>query len=407
MAFFRYKAVTPDGKVVEGTLEAVDQETVLARLQEQGQLPIKVFPGEDTGGVLSREIRLPWKRKKVPQKDLLIFTQELSTLVKAGLTLDRSLSVLSDLTENAYLAEVVGELLREIKGGKALSEALSTHPQVFPKVYVNMVRAGEVGGALDQILERLEEYLEGADELRSYLISSMIYPCILVVVAIGSIIIMMTVVIPQFADIFENAGAPVPLPMKVLLVLSGFLTGFWWLILLVIGGGAYWIYSRLKTEEGRLNWDRQLLKLPVVGSVLQKLEVSRFSRTLGTLLQSSVPLIQSINLVKEIVENQAIASTMESIKSGVKKGEGLTRPIRKAEIFPPFALHLLAVGEETGRLDDMLLQIADSYDRDLKRSLQRLVAMLEPAIILVMGLIIGVMVVSMLYSIFSINDVPL
>ena len=407
MAFFRYKAVTPEGKVVEGTLEAVDRETVLVRLQEQGQLPIKVFPGEDTGGVLSREIRLPWQRKRVPQKDLLIFTQELSTLVKAGLTLDRSLSVLSDLTENAYLAEVVGELLREIKGGKALSEALSTYPQVFPKVYVNMVRAGEVGGALDQILERLEEYLEGADELRSYLISSMIYPCILVVVAIGSIIIMMTVVIPQFADIFENAGAPVPLPMMVLLVLSGFLTGFWWLILLVIGGGAYWIYSRLKTEEGRLNWDRQLLKLPVVGSVLQKLEVSRFSRTLGTLLQSSVPLIQSINLVKEIVENQAIASTMESIKSGVKKGEGLTRPIRKAEIFPPFALHLLAVGEETGRLDDMLLQIADSYDRDLKRSLQRLVALLEPAIILVMGLIIGVMVVSMLYSIFSINDVPL
>ncbi len=407
MAFFRYKAVTPEGKVVEGTLEASDQDAVLARLQEQGQLPIKVFSGEDTGGLLSREIRLPWQRKKVPQKDLLIFTQELSTLVKAGLTLDRSLSVLSDLTENAYLAEVVGELLREIKGGKALSEALSTHPQVFPKVYVNMVRAGEVGGALDQILERLEEYLEGADELRSYLISSMIYPCILVVVAIGSIIIMMTVVIPQFADIFENAGAPVPLPMMVLLVLSGFLTGFWWLILLVIGGGAYWIYSRLKTEEGRLNWDRQLLKLPVVGSVLQKLEVSRFSRTLGTLLQSSVPLIQSINLVKEIVENQAIASTMESIKSGVKKGEGLTRPIREAEIFPPFALHLLAVGEETGRLDDMLLQIADSYDRDLKRSIQRLVALLEPAIILVMGLIIGVMVVSMLYSIFSINDVPL
>ncbi len=407
MAVFRYKAVTPEGKVVEGTLEAADQETVLARLQEQGQLPIKVFPGEETGGLLGREIRLPWQRKKVPQKDLLIFTQELSTLVKAGLTLDRSLSVLSDLTENAYLAEVVGELLREIKGGKALSEALSTYPQVFPKVYVNMVRAGEVGGALDQILERLEEYLEGADELRSYLISSMIYPCILVVVAMGSIIMMMTVVIPQFADIFENAGAPVPLPMKVLLVLSGFLTGFWWLILLVIGGGAYWIYSRLKTEEGRLNWDRQLLKLPVVGSVLQKLEVSRFSRTLGTLLQSSVPLIQSINLVKEIVENQAIASTMESIKSGVKKGEGLTRPIREAEIFPPFALHLLAVGEETGRLDDMLLQIADSYDRDLKRSLQRLVALLEPAIILVMGLIIGVMVVSMLYSIFSINDVPL
>ena len=407
MAFFRYKAVSPEGKVVEGTLEAVDQETVLARLQEQGQLPIKVFPGEGTGGLLSREIQLPWQKKKVPQRDLLIFSQELSTLVKAGLTLDRSLSVLADLTENDYLGEVIHELLREIKGGKALSDALSSYPQVFPKVYVNMVRAGEVGGALDQILERLVDYLEDVEELRSYLISALIYPCILTFVGAASIIVMVTVVIPKFAVIFENAGAPVPLPMKILLGLSGFLTGFWWLILLVIGGGGYWVHTRLKTEEGRLNWDRQKLKLPIFGSVLRKIEVSRFSRTLGTLLHSTVPLIQSINIVKEIVENQAIASTMESIKSGVKKGEGLAAPIREAEIFPPFALHLLAVGEETGRLDDMLLQIAEAYDRELRISLKRLVALFEPAIILVMGLIIGVMVVSMLYSIFSINDVPL
>jgi len=407
MAFFRYKAVSPEGKVVEGTLEAVDQETVLARLQEQGQLPIKVFSGEGTGGLLSREIQLPWQKKKVPQRDLLIFSQELSTLVKAGLTLDRSLSVLADLTENDYLGEVIHELLREIKGGKALSDALSTYPQVFPKVYVNMVRAGEVGGALDQILERLVDYLEDVEELRSYLISALIYPCILTFVGAASIIVMVTVVIPKFAVIFENAGAPVPLPMKILLGLSGFLTGFWWLILLVIGGGGYWVHTRLKTEEGRLNWDRQKLKLPIFGSVLRKIEVSRFSRTLGTLLHSTVPLIQSINIVKEIVENQAIASTMESIKSGVKKGEGLAAPIREAEIFPPFALHLLAVGEETGRLDDMLLQIAEAYDRELRISLKRLVALFEPAIILVMGLIIGVMVVSMLYSIFSINDVPL
>jgi general secretion pathway protein F len=407
MAFFRYKAVSPEGKVVEGTLEAIDQETVLARLQEQGQLPIKVFSGEDSGGLLSREIQLPWKKKRVPQRDLLIFTQELSTLVKAGLTLDRSLSVLADLTENEYLSEVIHELLREIKGGKALSDALSAYPQVFPKVYVNMVRAGEVGGALDQILNRLVDYLEDVEELRSYLISALIYPCILTFVGAASIIVMVTVVIPKFAVIFENAGAPIPLPMKILLGLSGFLTGFWWLILLVVGGGGYWIHTRLKTEEGRLNWDQQKLKLPILGSVLRKIEVSRFSRTLGTLLHSTVPLIQSINIVKEIVENQAIASTMDSIKSGVKKGEGLAAPIRDAEIFPPFALHLLAVGEETGRLDDMLLQIAEAYDRELRISLKRLVALFEPAIILVMGLIIGVMVVSMLYSIFSINDVPL
>jgi len=407
MAFFRYKAVSPEGKVVEGTLEAVDQETVLAQLQKQGQLPIKVFSGEGSGGLLSREIQLPWQKKRVPQRDLLIFTQELSTLVKAGLTLDRSLSVLADLTENDYLSEVVHDLLREIRGGKALSDAFSAYPQVFPKVYVNMVRAGEVGGALDQILNRLVDFLEDVEELRSYLISALIYPCILTFVGASSIIVMVTVVIPKFAVIFENAGAPIPLPMKILLGVSGFLMGFWWLILLVVGGGGYWIHTRLKTEEGRLNWDQQKLKLPIFGSVLRKIEVSRFCRTLGTLLHSTVPLIQSINIVKEIVENQAIASTMEAIKSGVKKGEGLVAPIREAKIFPPFALHLLAVGEETGRLDDMLLQIAETYDRELRISLKRLVALFEPAIILVMGLIIGVMVVSMLYSIFSINDVPL
>ena len=406
MAFFRYKAVTPDGKMVEGTLEAVDQQSVVVRLQEQGQLPVKVFSGDETG-FLSRQFELPWKKKRVSQSELLVFTQELSTLIKAGLTLDRSLRILANLTENDYLSEVVAELLSEVKSGRSLSEALSKFPQVFPKVYVNMVKAGEVGGALDQILGRLVDYLENVEELRSYLISSLIYPCILTFVGAASIIIMMFFVVPKFSVIFENAGAPVPLPMVIMLGMSAILTNFWWLLLAVAIGFGYRLKTRLATEEGRLKWDRQMLRLPVLGSVFQKVEVSRFTRTLGTLLQSAVPLIQSINIVKEIVNNQAIASTMDAIKSGVKKGEGLTAPIREAQIFPNFALHLLEVGEETGKLDDMLLQIAETYDRELRLSLKRLVAMFEPAIILIMGIIIGVMVVSMLYSIFSINDVPL
>ena len=406
MAFFRYKAVTPDGKMVEGTLEGVDQQSVVVRLQEQGQLPVKVFSGEETG-FLSRQFELPWKKKRVSQSELLIFTQELSTLIQAGLTLDRSLRILANLTENEYLSEVVAELLSEVKSGRSLSEALSKFPQVFPKVYVNMVKAGEVGGALDQILGRLVDYLENVEELRSYLISSLIYPCILTFVGAASIIIMMFFVVPKFSVIFENAGAPVPLPMVIMLGMSAILTNFWWLLLAVAIGFGYRLRTRLATEEGRLKWDLQMLRLPVLGSVFQKVEVSRFSRTLGTLLQSAVPLIQSINIVKEIVNNQAIASTMDAIKSGVKKGEGLTAPIREAQIFPSFALYLLEVGEETGKLDDMLLQIAETYDRELRLSLKRLVALFEPAIILIMGIIIGVMVVSMLYSIFSINDVPL
>lgn len=406
MAFFEYKAVTAAGKIIEGTLEAADERSAAARLGEQGQFPIKLV-SPDSSALLGREITLPWQRKKVPQKDLLVFTQELSTLIKAGLPLDRSLAILSDLTENTYLKEIVQDLLREIKGGKSLSEALSAYPHVFPKIFVNMIKAGEAGGALDEILERLLEYLENSEELRDYIVSSLIYPCILALVGASSIIVMITFVIPKFAVIFENAGAPIPLPMKLMLGASGIISGYWWLILMGGIGGWFGWRRYLASEAGRLSWDRTLLKLPLLGSVVQRMEVSRFSRTLGTLLKSAVPLIQSINIVKDVVGNQAIAAAMEPIKSGVKKGDGLTRPIREAGIFPDFALHLLAVGEETGRLDVMLLQVADTYDRELRTAVKRLVAMFEPLIILAMGLVIGTMVVSMLYSIFSINDVPL
>jgi general secretion pathway protein F len=404
MPFFQYKAVTPDGRVTEGTLEAADRKIALVRLEEQGHLPIKVFSSEDEG-VFGSQLKLPWQRKRVPRADLLIFTQELAALLQAGLPLDRSLTILSDLTENAYLREIVKELLREIKGGKSLSEGLASHPQVYPKLYVNMVKAGEISGSLETILDRVREYLENVEELRDYLVSSLIYPCILAAVGSASLIVMVTFVIPKFSAIFENAGAPIPLPMKMLLGLSGFLTGYWWFLLAAATGGFLFFRHVLRTDAGRLKWDRRLLQLPLLGSLLQKLEVSRFSRTLGTLLKSAVPLIQSINIVREVVANRVILSSMDAVVSGVKKGEGLAGPIREAMIFPPFAVHLLEVGEETGRLDDMLLQIADTYDRDLRTATKRLIALFEPAIILLMGLLIGIMVVSMLYSIFSINDV--
>ena len=406
MPFFQFKAVTPEGKVVEGTLEAADEKSAISRLEEQGQMPIRLS-SEEVSGLLGREFRLPWERKRVSQHDLLVFTYELSSLSKAGLPLDRCLVILAQLSENDYLKEIVGDLLKEIKAGKSLSEGMALYPRVFPRIYINMVKAGEVGGALDEILERLREYLENSQELKNYIISALIYPCILIFVAIASFVILIGFVIPKFAGIFENAGAPIPLPMQIMLLISGVLSGYWWLI--VAGAGSTWYSFRrwLKTEEGRLNWDRRLLGIPLLGPVLQKVEVSRFSRTLGTLLNSGVPLISSITLVKEVVNNQAIARAMEPIKAGVKRGEGLVLPIRRENVFPPFALHLLEVGEETGQLDTMLLQVADTYDRDLKTPLQRLIAFLEPAIILIMGIVFGCVIVSILYSILSINDMPL
>ena len=406
MPFFQFKAVTPEGKVVEGTLEAADEKSASFRLEEQGQMPIRIS-SEEVAGLVGRELRMPWERKRVSQHDLLVFTHELSSLSSAGLPLDRSLSILAQLSENDYLKEIVGDLLKEIKAGKSLSEGLALYPRVFPRIYINMVKAGEAGGALDEILERLREYLENSQELKNYIVSALIYPFILIIVAIISFFILMGFVIPRFAIIFENAGAPIPLPMQIMLFISAVLSGYWWLILAVVGSSWYLFRRWLNTPEGRLSWDRRLLGVPLLGPVLQKLEVSRFSRTLGTLLNSAVPLISSINIVKEVVNNQAIARAMEPIKAGIKKGEGLVLPIRRENVFPAFALHLLEVGEETGQLDTMLLQVADTYDRDLKTALKRLIAFFEPAIILVMGIVFGFVIVSILYSILSINDVPL
>ncbi len=406
MPLFEYKAVSPEGKVVEGSLQAPSEKEVLSRLKEQGQMPIRV--GSGMGGLLSRDFQLPWNRKRVPRKDLMVFTQELATLVQAGLPLDRSLSILADLTDNEFLSDIIRETLRQLKEGKSLSEGLGAYPQAFPKVYVNLVRAGEMGGVLDQILQRLVEYLERAEELKDYLVSSLIYPIILTFVSLASIAVMITFVIPKFAEIFQSQDMPIPLPMRILLGASEIITGFWGLIGLLVGLACYLLILRWhKAPSGRLIWDRNLLRTPLLGNMLLKLEVSRFSRTLGTLLNSAVPLIQSINIVKEVVANQHVANALEPIKTGVKKGEGLARPFRESKVFPSFAVHLLEVGEETGRLDAMLLQIAEAYDRETKNSTKRMLAFVEPAIILFMGLVIGTMVVSILYSIFSINNVAL
>ena len=372
MPLFKFKAVTAEGRVTEGTLEAADQKTALAKIQEQGQLPIKVISSEDKG-LLNTDFTLPWKRKRVGRADLLVFTQELATLTGAGLPLDRCLTILSGLTENDYLREIVKDLLREIKGGKSLSDSMGIYPHVFPKLYVSMVKAGEAGGALDAILVRLIEYLEEAEELRNYFTSSMIYPLILGGVSSASIVVMVTFVIPKFADIFENAGAPIPFPMKIMLAASGAIVGYWWAILLVIIGVVLLVKRHLDTESGRRQLDTALLKMPLLGTLMTQMEVSRFSRTLGTLLKSAVPMLQSINIVREVIGNTVIAGAMDSVISGVKKGDGLTKPLQETTVFPDFAIHLLEVGEETGRLDEMLIKVAEAYDKNVRNSVKFLV----------------------------------
>lgn len=409
MAAYSYKAAAADGKLIEGVIEAPDDRTVALRLQDMGYIPIKIGTQAKRSRLsfdLSRN-QLPWSKKRVRGRDILVFTQELYTLTRSGLPLDRSLSILAGLTERPAMREVIEQILKDIKGGKSLSEALSAHPAVFSKIYVNMVRAGEAGGFLDQSLERLISFQESAEELRSYLTSALIYPTLLTAVGGGSILVLILFVVPKFAAIFEDAGIPLPLPMQILTGIATLLSGYWWLGLGLLLVAGFAVQNYLDTEPGRLRWDRRKLRLPLIGSVLRKIEVARFARTLGTLLKSAVPLLEAMNIVKDVIDNRAIAATMDSIKTGIKKGEGLALPIRESGVFPPFALHLLEVGEESGKLDSMLLQIAEAYEQDVRNSVKRLIAFFEPAMVLAMGIIIGTVVVSMLAAIFSIYEVPL
>lgn len=406
MPSYRYKASTLDGKVVEGTMEAADDGTVAMKLQDMGLFPVRI-DFSDSKTILKREIEWPWKQKKVRRKDLLVFTQELHTLVKSGFPLDRSLAIVSQIAESPTLHDIVQDILKEVKGGKSFSEALGKYPDVFPKVYINMVRAGEASGALEEVLAHLTTYLVTSDDLRSYIFGALIYPILLSVVALVSIAILTLFVVPKFVMIFEDIGVPLPLPMAVLRGISILFTDFWWLILALIVILAVFFRRFRNSTSGRMKWDRWLLRTPLLGAVLRKVEVARFSRSLGTLLHGGVPLLQAMTIVREIIGNQNIATAIEPIRSGIKKGEGIAQPMKQSAVFPPLAMHLIEVGEETGRLDSMLNQVAEVYDVEVRKSIKNLIAFFEPALIVLMGIIIGAIVISMLTAIFSINEIPL
>lgn len=388
---------------MEGLIDGRDEETVVQSLHQLGYIPIRIASVQEE----KKGLRLPsFLSHRVGIKDLLIFTQEISTLLSAGLPIDRSLDILGTLTENRRLREAVKDILKRIEGGNSLSEALGYHPRIFPKLYINMVKAGESGGFLEGILSRLARYLQSTKEIRDYLVSAMIYPLILTLVSGISIVILMTFVIPRFARIFSDMGQAIPLPTQILLSISQSVKEYWWLGL----GAVFLIYLILKiyqqNEERKWRWDRFKLNWITIGDLIKKVEVARFSRTLGTLLQSGVSILPALNLVKEIAQNQAISRSIGHIHDRLREGNRISRSIEETEVFPPLAIHMIGVGEETGRLDEMLIKVAETYEESVQNSVKRFVSILEPLIILIMGSVVGFIVVSMLLAIFSINEIP-
>jgi general secretion pathway protein F len=303
------------------------------------------------------------------------------------------------------MREVVHSLLKSIRGGSSFSDALRKHPEIFPRIYVNMVRAGEAGGFLDVILERLNEFLESSKELKDHVVSAMIYPTILVATGGVSIILLLTFVLPRFSVIFAELGSALPLSTQILLSASELLKSYGWLFLLLLIAAGFALRSYIATVTGRRLWDG--LKLRLMDDVIRKLETARFCRTLGTMLAGGVPLLEALNNAREVIGNRVIAEAIEAVSTGAKEGRGISNPLSQAGVFPPLALSMIRVGEETGTLDEMLIRVAVSYEKSLKEAVKRFMSLLEPVMILAMGLIIGFIVISMLLAVFSISDIPL
>ena len=403
MGIFTYRAVSREGKRVAGRVEASNTQMAAASVQEMGLIALSVEA--DIGDKAVRPARGRLQLQRITRKDMLLFTEELSTLVRAGLPLDKSLEITAELAAKPALRKVIKDVLKQIKGGGSLADGLSAHPKQFSKLYVNMVRAGEAGGILDVILERLTEFERSADELRSYVSASLVYPALLATVGLGSVAILFYFVIPRFAGIFEDVGAQIPPSTLVLIAIANFSRSYWWLVLAALGLAVISGRAFLRSPEGARTWDRVQLRIPLLGSTILKLEVARFAGTLGTLIRSGVPLIAAVRIVEGIANNRVLADAISRIADGAKRGEGVAGPMADAGLFPGLAVHLVAVGEETGRLDTMLIQVAEVYEKDVRSAVKMLTSVFEPAIILVMGVLIGGVVLSMLTAIFSINDI--
>jgi general secretion pathway protein F len=336
----------------------------------------------------------------------LHFTEDLATLLSSGLTLDRSLQILRDASDKQALKSVLSELLKAVQKGSSLSESLADHPREFSQFYLNMIKAGEAGGFLDLILERLSIYFRDIRELKDYMVSAMIYPLFLLCISGISIIVILTYVIPKFAVIFADLGQAIPLSTQLLLSAAAFFRRYL-LLLVFIFAAVVFLYRRIsKTDSGRYRIDAFFRRLPVVGVFIQELETARFARTLGTLLKSGVPILGSLTLVQGVIRNRVIAQSLDFIRERVREGDALSRPLADGDIFPQLATQMITVGEETGRLDEMLFKIGDIYEKKVKNFIKKGMSLMEPVMILTMGIIVGFIVISMLMAIFSMNDMP-
>lgn len=400
MPVFSYKAVTPSGETLNGEMEAPSADLVIAHIQETGNIPVQA---REVGSGLRLE-SLFRRRRGLNQREVGDITQQLATLLGAGLPLDRSLGILVELAENDRIGTTLNKIRDRVREGISLSEALEERHGNFSRFYINMVRAGELGGSLDQTLARMAEYLERAKELKDGVVSALIYPALLVVLAVASLILLMVYVIPQFTPMFEDFGGELPLLTRIVMAVGALLQHFWWGLIGIAVLAGLWFRRQMRMPASRMRWDLRFLKAKWLGDVISKIETARLTRTTGTLLVNGVPLLSALSIARNVMTNTVLREDVGEAAKKVKTGTPLARALNESGRFPRLALQMVNVGEETGQLDEMLLKVADTYDREVRTTIDRLMAMLVPALTLGLALIIGVIVMSVLMAILSINE---
>ncbi|MDG1388987.1 MAG: type II secretion system F family protein [Halioglobus sp.] len=398
MASFTYKAVGRDGKTRQGVVEASGQELASRQLRAQGLTLLKLEAGNSLDDP-EKVVGKPPSRQEV-----LSMTSELAVLLRAGLPLDRALKVLIDMAVQPQMQFLLNDLLKAVKGGKALSIAMQSHEKIFGSFYISMVRSGEASGQLSEVLDRLVEYLENAKANRDSVVSALIYPAILLVVAVLSIVLMLGFVVPQFESLFEDMGEALPLLTQMVLSGADFIKSWGWLLLIVIIGGGIVFRNWSSTDQGRTALDKRMLGLPLAGGIVFEFEVSKFARTTGTLLGNGVSLLKAISIAIDTVDNRVIRDALQVLPPAVKGGQRMSIALEESKMFTPMVIQMIRVGEESGSLDKMLLELAKVFDDHVQSGVKRGLALLEPILILTMGFIIAVIIIAILMGILSVNN---
>lgn len=403
MPLYSYKAVTPAGATQEGSLEAANEALAVEGLHAQGLIPLSIHLGKAAQAATPRQKPRWWGGQQVGQADMLALSQQLASMLKAGLPLDRALGILLEISDKPAVQALVQQIQQQVRSGKRFADALEATGK-FSRFYLNMVRAGEAGGSIDAALSRLVDYMTRAKELRSTVVSALIYPAILAGVAVVSIIALLTFVVPQFAQMFADMGGELPAITKLVLAMAGGLQTYWWvglgglLLLLLL------LQYLLTNEAARIGVDRGLLRLPLVGGLVAKVETARFARSLGTLLHNGVPLLGALKIAKNTIGNRVLAAAVAESADSLKQGASLTKTLLDKGVFPAYALHMLRVGEETGRLEELLQEVAEIYDAEVKTAVKQLLALLEPLLILVMAVAILLIIGAVLLPMVNMAD---